>query len=156
MQVVRLLTSIIICEAAGLIGSVFTAPAIGTWYAGLNKPIFNPPNWLFAPVWTLLFLLMGVAAYLVYEKGWSAPGVPRALILFAVQLVFNILWSVLFFGMKLPFYAFIEIVILWGLILLNILEFYKISQPAGLILIPYLAWVSFAAALNLAIFRLNS
>lgn len=152
----RLLVAIIICEGAGLIGSFFTTPAIGTWYAGLTKPSFSPPNWLFAPVWTLLFLLMGVAAYLVYEKGVSDPGVQRALILFAVQLVFNILWSVIFFGMKLPFYAFIEIVILWGLTLLNILEFYQISQTAGLILIPYLAWVSFAAALNLAAFRLNS
>jgi benzodiazapine receptor len=150
-----LIISIIICQAAGLIGSIFTAPAIPAWYAGLIKPSFSPPNWLFAPVWLILYTLMGVAAYLIWEKGISKKKVKTALIIFAVQLILNSLWSIIFFGWRLPQYAFVEIIALWVFILLTILNFYKISRTAGLLLVPYLFWVSFAALLNYSIFNLN-
>jgi len=151
-----LLISIIICEAAGLIGSVFTSSAIPTWYAALAKPGFNPPNWVFAPVWAILFLLMGISLYLVWVKGTNAKRAKPALIIFFAQLVLNILWTILFFGLQLPLAAFIEIVILWLFILWAIIRFYQLSKPAAYLLIPYILWVSFAATLNFSIFVLNS
>jgi translocator protein len=150
-KVLRLIICIVGCEAAGFIGSFATTPAIPTWYAGLAKPEFSPPNWIFAPVWTLLYLLMGVALWLVWEKrGWGAP-----VVVFLIQLVLNIAWSFIFFGMHLPLWAFAEIVLLWLMILICTVQFWRITPVAGIIMLPYLGWVSFAAVLNYAIHSLN-
>ncbi len=154
-RIFSLILAILICQAAGLIGSIFTAPAIPAWYAGLAKPSFSPPNWLFAPVWLILYTLMGVAAYLIWEKGIGKKKVKTALTIFTIQLVLNSFWSIIFFGWRLPQYAFLEIIVLWFFILLTLLNFYKISRTAGLLLVPYLFWVSFAALLNYSIFKLN-
>jgi tryptophan-rich sensory protein len=152
----KLIISIVVCEVAGLIGSIFTAPAVRTWYPTLIKPSFKPPNWLFAPVWTALFLLMGIAMFLVWSQRAEAPKERRrAITIFFVQLFFNILWSIMFFGLKTPLLGFIVIIILWVLILATIIRFFKISKPAGWLLIPYILWVSFASILNLAILVLN-
>ena len=144
----KLLYAIIICQLAGLIGSVFTDT--GMWYQNLVKPFFQPPNYLFGIVWPILFLLMGIALYLVWDRRNIC-----ALRLFGLQLVLNILWSALFFGLKQPILALIEIFVLWYFILLTTKEFYKINKTAGYLLVPYLLWVSFAIALNLAIVILN-
>lgn len=153
---IKLLISIIICQLAGGIGSIFTSKSVSTWYLTINKPSFTPPNWLFAPVWIGLFLLMGISLFLV----WSHLAVAlqkrrRALTIFFIQLFFNILWSVMFFGLKSPLLGFIVIIVLWILILLTIIKFFKISKLAGWLLIPYILWVSFATILNLAILILN-
>ncbi|MCX6008784.1 MAG: tryptophan-rich sensory protein, partial [Chloroflexi bacterium] len=140
---------------AGLIGSIFTREAIPTWYAALEKPAFNPPNWLFAPVWTLLYIMMGVAAFLVWRKGLENKQVRIALIVFLVQLVLNALWSVAFFGLESPLYGLIVIAALWVAILLTVLKFYRISSAASVLLWPYLLWVTFAAVLNVSIWLLN-
>lgn len=137
---------------AGFIGSAFTTSAIPVWYAGLNKPFFSPPNWLFAPVWTLLYLMMGVAFYLVWSHKQPHP---QAVGLFYLQLALNTLWSIIFFGLQLPCLAFIEIVLLWFAIFATIRAFYPVSRLAAYLLIPYLAWVSFASLLNLSISLLN-
>lgn len=154
-RIFRLIFFLVICQLAGLAGSLVTTPAISTWYTGLNKPSFNPPSWLFAPVWTALYFLMGVSAYLVWSKGLKDKKVRTALFLFALQLVFNVLWSFLFFGLRSPLLALIEIIIFWVAILLTILSFFKISKPAGFLLLPYLLWVSFATLLNFFILQLN-
>lgn len=151
----KLAIAIVLCLLAGLVGSIFTAPAIGSWYAGIEKPLFNPPNWLFAPVWTILFLLMGISLYVVWSKGLQKKGVKLALGAFCVQLVLNALWSFLFFGLQNPFLAFIEILLLWLAILATIILFYKISKKAALLLVPYILWVSFAVLLNYSIWLLN-
>lgn len=151
----KLVTSIIICLLAGYIGSFFTSPSIPTWYANLEKPSFNPPDWVFAPVWTALFVLMGISAYLVWHKGVQNKDVRISLFIFGVQLMLNVLWSFLFFRLQSPFYAFVEIIILWAAIALTILNFHRISRTAGLLLLPYILWVSFAAILNFFIWRLN-
>jgi tryptophan-rich sensory protein len=150
----KLVISIIICQLAGVLGSVFTMPAIPGWYANLNKPSFSPPNWLFGPVWILLYTLMGISLYLVWSRKGSA-GAKTALILFAIQLGLNTLWSLIFFGLRLPSAAFLEILVLWLFILLTILKFFPISKVAAYLLILYLLWVSFASLLNFYIFRLN-
>ena len=150
-----LILAVLICQGMGLIGSLFTTPAIPSWYAGLIKPSFNPPNWIFAPAWILLYTLMGIAAFLIWNRRNGKKKIKTALVLFSVQLVLNSLWSIIFFGLHLPQYAFLEILVLWVFILLTLLSFYKISKPAGLLLLPYILWVSFAAILNLAIMILN-
>lgn len=151
---IKLIASIIICQLAGLIGAVFTTPSISGWYAGLNKPFFNPPNWLFGPVWTLLYLLMGISLYLVWnqKKGVKTK---TALIIFAIQLGLNVLWSVIFFGLHSPLVAFLEIIVLWLFIILTIIKFFPISKISAYLLIPYLLWVSFASFLNFFIAKLN-
>lgn len=146
---------ITLCQAAGFIGTVFTTPSIPTWYAGLNKPSINPPNWLFAPVWTTLFLLMGVSLYLVWDKGSSGKRVRKAVAFFILQLTVNTLWSVAFFGTRSPLRGLTVIIILWALILATIKSFSKISRTASLLLYPYLLWVSYATVLNYLIFKLN-
>lgn len=153
--IIKLLISIIVCECAGLIGSVFTTGAIPTWYASLQKPSFTPPNWLFAPVWSTLYLLMGIAAFLIWRKGLDIRQVRIALIIFLIQLVLNILWSVVFFGLESPLYGLIEIVILWIAILITILRFWKISPVAAWLMVPYILWTSVATALNASIWVLN-
>src|SRR4030042_365468 len=151
----KLVVSIVACLAAGAIGSIFTRQAIPTWYATLEKPVFNPPNWLFAPVWTLLYILMGVAAFLVWRKGFENRQGKIALIAFLVQLVLNALWSVVFFGLQSPLYGLIVISVLWVAILYTTLQFYRISLAAGVLMLPYLLWVTFAAGLNESIWLLN-
>jgi len=155
-DILKLIGIIIICQLAGFIGSLFTTPAIPTWYKTLTKPSFNPPNSIFSPVWITLFLLMGISLFLVWQKNHKDRKVKIALLFFTVQLVLNILWSILFFGLKSPLGAFIEIIILWFAILLTIIKFFKVSKPAGLLLLPYILWVSFAALLNFSIWNLNA
>lgn len=144
----KLILSITICLGAGIIGSFFTTSAIPTWYATLNKPVFSPPNWIFAPVWTTLYILMGISLYLV----WKKKTVPMV---FWIQLILNATWSIVFFGMKNPILAFINIAALWIAIFLTIKSFRKINKTAACLLYPYLAWVSFASVLNLFIVLLN-
>jgi tryptophan-rich sensory protein len=139
---------------AAFIGSSATFPAIPTWYASLNKPFFSPPNYLFAPVWTLLYLLMGISFYLVWSKG-KGKSLRFATNVYLFQLILNTLWSIFFFGNRSPLMGLIIIVILWFMILITILRFYKINRTAGILLIPYILWVSFASVLNLSIFLLN-
>ena len=152
---IQLIVALLVAQLAGIVGSVFTASSVSTWYLGIVKPSFNPPSWLFGPVWVTLFFLMGLALYLVWNSGLDAPGVKAALVLFAIQWVLNILWSVFFFGLRSPFLAFIEIVLLWISIVATVAFFYRISFAAAILLVPYLLWVSFAAILNLSIWRLN-
>jgi benzodiazapine receptor len=151
----KLVVSVVACLAAGAIGSMFTQQAIPTWYATLEKPAFNPPNWVFMPVWTLLYILMGVAAFLVWRKGLESKQVRVALIVFLVQLVLNAFWSVAFFGLESPLYGLIVIAALWVAILFTVLKFYSISRVASALMWPYLLWVSFAAVLNSSIWLLN-
>jgi tryptophan-rich sensory protein len=151
----KLLLSIAICEVAGLLSSIFTASSISTWYARLNKPSFNPPNWLFGPVWTSLYLLMGISAYLIWRDGLAERKKKKALLLFLVQLVLNAAWTPVFFGLRNPAAALVLIVLLWAAILVTILSFRKISTLAAGLLIPYILWVSFACILNAAIAILN-
>ena len=152
----KLIVSLIICQLAGFVGSLFTTPSIPTWYASLVKPSFTPPNWVFSPVWISLFVLMGISLFLLWEKTLHYPGVRTALFWFAVQLGLNMLWSILFFGLKSPFFALIEIIVLWIAIFLTILKSFRVSKLAGVLLIPYLIWVSFAAGLNYSIWTLNA
>lgn len=151
----KLVFSILVCEAAGILGSLFTISAIPTWYAILNKPTFSPPNWIFAPVWTILYLMMGISLYLVWQKGIKTKGVKNALSVFGLQLALNASWSIVFFTGQSIVGGLLIIVILWSLILITILKFLKISQTAALLLVPYLLWVSFATILNFYIFKLN-
>jgi benzodiazapine receptor len=152
----KLITSIVICQLAGVIGSIFTTPAISTWYAALKKPVFTPPNWVFSPAWITLFVLMGISAFLVWNKGLSDQRVKIALSIFVAQLILNALWSAMFFGLRSPLAGLIEIAVLWIAILLSILYFFKVSEIAGILLLPYILWVSFAAILNFSIWRLNT
>lgn len=142
-----------VSQASGVIGSFFTTSAIPSWYAYLAKPELAPPNWVFGPVWTTLYVLMGIAAFLVWRT--QDPGKRTALIAFFLQLVLNALWSIVFFGLRSPGAALIEIALLWIAILITLVLFIRISRPAGLLLIPYLMWVSFASYLNYAIWSLN-
>jgi len=155
-DIIKLIVSIAACQGAGLIGSLFTTAAIPTWYAGLQKPFFTPPNWLFAPAWITLYILMAVAAFLIWRKGLDQKGVRPALIIFLIQLVLNASWSIVFFGLESPFYGVVVIIALWITILLTMIKFFKLSTIAGALLTPYIAWVSFAAVLNVAIWILNS
>lgn len=154
-RLLQLAGFILLIELIGNLGTFATVSAIPSWYATLVKPPFNPPSWIFGPVWTVLFLLMGISVFLVYEKGLKKKGVRRGLWLFATQMMANIAWTFIFFGAKAPLVAFMEILVLWVLIFATIKSFYKISQPAAYLLYPYLAWVSFATLLNLFIVLLN-
>ncbi|KPK62816.1 TspO protein [candidate division WOR_3 bacterium SM23_42] len=151
----RFIISIAICQLAGIIGSVFTAPAVPTWYAALKKPAFSPPNWLFGPVWITLYVLMGISLFLVWRKSVDIPAVKTGLTVFGVQLILNILWSAAFFGLKSPVAGLLFIIALWIAILVTILRFTRVSEFAAILLVPYIVWVSFAAILNLSLFLLN-
>lgn len=151
----KLIIALSLPFAAGFIGQIATGPAIDTWYATINKPFFNPPNWIFGPVWTLLYFLMGVSLYLIFVDKTKKEKKKKAIYLFLTQLGLNSLWSILFFGTQNPLLAFLEIVILWIVILLTIVEFKKINKVAAYLLVPYILWVSFASLLNLAILLLN-
>lgn len=148
----RLTLCIGVCLGAGWLGSLLTRPALMVWYEGLSKPGWTPPNWLFAPVWTTLYVVMGVAAWLVWRRS-SLTAAPMQL--FLVQLLLNVAWSAIFFRFRSPGWALLEITALWCAILLTAIAFGKTARPAGWLMTPYLVWVSYAAALNFAIWRLN-
>jgi len=154
-MLMKAIVCIFLCLSAGGTGSVFTAPAIPTWYATLVKPSFSPPNWVFAPVWTLLYILMGLAAAIVWQKGLRNPQVRTALVAFLIQLILNMIWPVLFFGLRSLLCGLVDILFLWAAILVTIAQFSKVSVPAALLLIPYILWVTFATGLNFGIFLLN-
>jgi len=145
----KLFLAIIICEGAGLIGTIFTFNSVTTWYVTLNKPFFNPPSWIFGPVWTTLYLLMGVSLYLA----WGTKKI--SLKWFWIQLGLNSLWSILFFGLKNPPLALIGIILLLVAIFMTIKSFWRKNKTAAWLLLPYLLWVSFASILNLFIVLLN-
>jgi tryptophan-rich sensory protein len=154
-DIVSLVVAVVIPLIVGGLGGVATASAIPTWYQGLNKPAWNPPNWVFGPVWTLLYILMGVTAWLVWRQGWDNLPVRVALAIFGAQLLLNLFWSLIFFGLRSPGWAVLEIVILWGFVLATTVQFYRLDSIAGLLLIPYQLWVTFAAVLNAAVWQLN-
>jgi tryptophan-rich sensory protein len=156
MDIKKLVACVLACEIVGAAGSLFVAPAIRGWYAGLTKPFYNPPNWVFAPVWSLLFALMGFAIYLVLRRGWKNGRVRTAAQFFVIQFGLNILWSVLFFGSRSPRLAFVEIIGLWLAIAATISVFWRLSKPAAWLMLPYFLWVTFAAVLNFSIWRLNN
>lgn len=154
----KLTISILICLGAAFIGSAFTTPSIAGWYTTLQKPSFTPPNWLFAPAWTVLFIMMGIALSLIWQKGFkknTASKAKKAVIIFFIQLILNIAWSFLFFYWQSPFWALVDIIILWAFILLTLIKFREINKIAGNLLIPYLLWVTFASFLNYAVYKLN-
>ncbi len=155
MRILKAILAIIVCQLAGIIGTVFTTPAIPTWYAGLVKPALNPPSWVFGPVWTLLYALMGIAAFIIWEKGFGRKDVKVALGLFALQLALNAIWSPIFFGLQNPGLALIVIAFMWIAIVFTIISFSRLSKIAAWLLVPYLAWVSFASYLNASIWMLN-
>lgn len=154
-QPIKFITAVLICELVGTISTPFIIASIPTWYVTLNKPAFSPPNWIFGPVWTILYLLMGISAYLVWIKIVKNNKVKMALLCFIAQLFLNFLWSIIFFRIHALLIAFINILILLLMILVTMMKFYPLSKPAAYVLIPYILWVSFAAILNFSIVLLN-
>ena len=154
-QAVGLGVSLVICFGAAGLGSALTTPSISGWYSALRKPSWTPPNWLFGPVWSALYLAMAIAAWLVWRRA-GVSSAKIALTLFVLQLVLNVGWSAIFFTLHTPGFAFAEIVLLWLLILATAASFWPVSQAAGWLMVPYLCWVGFAAALNYAVWRLNA
>ena len=148
----ELIIAILICQMAGVIGSIFTLDSIPVWYPTLEKPSFSPPNWVFAPVWITLYTLMGISLYWIFTSKLKDN---KALYVFSAQLILNALWSIVFFGFHSIFFALLIIILLWILILWTIILFYKMDKKAGIILIPYLLWVSLATLLNYYIWILN-
>ena len=154
-SVPKLVAAILFCLVLGSLGSFLTVTGSGSWFAQLVKPSFQPPNWLFGPMWTTLFILMGIALYLVWELGTEKPGVRFALAIFGVQFALNIIWSFLFFGLQSPLLGLLDIIILWWMILVTIIIFYRIRKGAAFFLIPYILWVSIATVVNATIYLLN-
>jgi benzodiazapine receptor len=149
-SIISMVVSFIVCFTAAFVGSRWLPDE---WFKNLNKPSWNPPNWLFAPVWTILYALMAIAAWQVWEQ--NSVNVVPLLALFLIQLAMNTAWTWIFFGLHRPDRAFAEIVVLWVLIAATLIGFWQVNPLAGLLLLPYLAWVTFASFLNLAIWRLN-
>jgi translocator protein len=147
VTVAALVGFVVLAQAAGLVGLPFTDRAIGGWYDGLDKPSFNPPNWVFGPVWTVLYLLIGVAAWMVWRHA-EAPRRGTALTWWGLQLLLNAAWTPLFFGAQALWAAFIELVVLWVAVILTIGEFRRIDRIAAWLMVPYLAWITFAGVLN--------
>jgi benzodiazapine receptor len=154
-KTIKIIIVILVCVSIGYLSGTVTRDSITTWYPKLVKPVFNPPNWIFAPVWTLLYVMMGIAAGLVWTSDSEVKIVKKALGFFAIQLGLNALWSYLFFGLHNPLLALIEIVLLLLLIFETYKQFKKIDKVAAMLLLPYLAWVSFATILNASIWWLN-
>lgn len=153
---VKILIFVLTCVAIGYISGMVTRSAVLTWFPTLIKPSFNPPSWVFAPVWSLLYIMMGIAAGLVWSRiDFEREAVRKALLFFVIQLALNALWSILFFGLKNPMLAGIEIILLWLMIYETYIKFGKIDKIAGYLFIPYLLWVSFASVLNISIWWLN-
>jgi len=155
INILKLVASIVLCQLAGFIGSIFTTPAIPTWYASLKKPFFNPPDWIFGPVWVSLYLLMGISLFVIWQRRDNYAQAKRGLILFFAQLILNTLWSVAFFGLKSPILGLVNILLLWLAIFFTIQQFLKISKAAAAFLLPYMLWVSFAVILNFSFWILN-
>jgi benzodiazapine receptor len=153
--IVKLVICIIACFAAAGFGSIFTSKAIPDWYRGLKKPPYTPPNWVFGPVWTVLYILMAVSVFLVWQKGLAAPGVTTAFTLFWIQLAANAIWSYVFFARRSVIGGIINIIILWLLILATVITSFPVSTIAGILLLPYILWVSIAMYLNIGIWVLN-
>lgn len=151
----RLVAAVLLCNLAGILGSLVTITGEGSWYASIQKPPFNPPGFIFGPVWTILYILMGISLYLVWMEGTSRREVRIALSVFGLQLGLNFLWSFLFFGLQSPFLGLVEIILLWLCIVATIVLFSRIRRTAALLLIPYLVWVSFATFLTYSIWILN-
>ena len=154
-NIVKLIISIAIPVAVGSTAGFFTAGAVDNWYQTINKPTWNPPNRVFAPVWTMLYVMMGVALFFVWKSEASSVLKKKAVTLFAAQLILNFFWSFIFFYQHQPGWALVEIVVMWVSILLTIFAFAKVSKTAAWLLVPYISWVSFAAILNYAIWQLN-
>jgi len=151
MNYLKLVISIGVCLLVGFIAGMLTSTSIDTWYSTLTKPSFNPPNWVFGPAWTILYIMMGIALYLV----WNSSNNRIAITFFMIQLALNFLWSFLFFALENPLIAFIEILLLLGMIILTAMQFYPVSRTAAFLLIPYILWVIFASVLNFSIYWLN-
>lgn len=155
-KILRIATVIMTCLAVGYISSIVTRENIPTWYALINKPFFTPPNWVFAPVWTLLYIMIGFAAGSVWNKiDTDEANVKKAFLFFLIQLALNALWSYLFFGLRNPMLASFEIILLWLMIYETYVQFKKVDKVSGYLLLPYLAWVSFATILTFSIWYLN-
>jgi tryptophan-rich sensory protein len=152
---VKLIAAIIVCQLAGAIGSFFTMPNIPTWYNGLAKPSFAPLGSVIGAVWITLYTLMGIALYIVWQRGFGKQEVKNAVSAFGLQLVLNALWSFLFFGLRSPFYGIVGIVLMWFAIAYTMLKFWKVSKNATYLLVPYIAWVTFAGYLNFTIWQMN-
>jgi len=155
-RIVYITVSVLVCLAIGFLSSIATQSSVNDWYLTLNKPSFTPPNYLFAPVWTALYIMMGVAAGIVWPKGYHHIWVKTALYHFVFQLLLNALWSIVFFGLKNPLAGMVVILALLTMIILTIKWFKVISKPAALLLVPYVLWVAFASALNYKIWELNA
>ena len=153
-KIFKLIISILIPLAIGFVGSFFTSSSVDNWYQTIAKPQFNPPNFVFAPVWTILFILIGLSFYFVWTKNFAKQK-NKAIGIFSIQLFLNLLWSLLFFGLQNPLFGFLDIVLLEIVIIFNIKIFYKINKISAYLLIPYLIWVSFALILNASIVILN-
>lgn len=151
----RIGIAILICVLVGFLGSVATQTSIDTWYTTLRKPSFTPPNWIFAPVWSVLYVLMGIAAGIVWSKGFYHKWVKIALYHFGFQLILNTAWSIFFFGLQNPLIALLDIIALFILLLFTIKWFKVVNKTAAYLLIPYILWVAYAAALNYKIWQLN-
>ena len=154
-SIIRVTIACAISLSAGLIGSLAVADNFTTWYSTIEKPAFTPPNWVFGPVWTILYVLMGIAAFLVWQKGLGTAAVKVALTWFLVQLVLNVSWAPVFFGLHRIGLALVVITLLWAAIVTTTFYFLRVSRPAAVLLLPYLLWVSFATALNASIWHLN-
>ena len=154
-QVIKCAVAILIPLIVGGISGFFTTQSVQGWYATVNKPWFNPPNWIFGPVWTTLYIMMGVAFFLIWKSEADIDLKKQAMLFYFVQLALNFCWSLIFFYAQQPGWAFLEIIVMWGMILSTIIWFGKISSPAAWLLVPYIFWVSFAAILNYSIWRLN-
>jgi benzodiazapine receptor len=155
VSILRIILCILLCMAAGWIGSLATRDAIPQWYAGLNKPAFSPPNWAFGVVWPILYVLMGIAMATVLSAGLDRKEVRTAAVVFGIQLVLNAAWSLIFFGLRRIDLAMIEIVLLWTAIFMTLFTFDRVSKTATWLMVPYLLWVSFAMALNAGFLTLN-
>ncbi len=155
IKIKPLILSLIACFLPGIIGSLATASSVNTWYLTLNRPSFTPPGWLFGPVWTALYLMQGVSLYFLTTTKGEPVAKLIATLFFYFQLVLNLLWSIFFFGLKSPILGFIEIGVLVITVIFTIIASYRISKPASLLLLPYLAWISFATFLNYSVYRLN-
>ncbi len=154
-NIMRFVLAVALPLAVGGIAGFFTSASVKGWFTTIEKPSFNPPSWIFAPVWTLLYIMMGIAFYLVWTKAASGRTKQTAMIFYFAQLFFNFCWSFLFFYAEKPGWALVDIVVLWVLIALTIYWFGKVYKPAAWLLVPYILWVSFAMALNFAIWQLN-
>jgi benzodiazapine receptor len=151
----KLICSVTVCLLTGFLGSFATRSSFTSWYAHLSRPSFTPPDWTFGVVWPILYVMMGISAFLIWNMGINRRQVKVALGVFALQLILNGLWTPIFFGLHLIGVALVEIVMMWVAILLTIFTFWKVSKPAALLLLPYILWVSFAVVLNASLFLLN-